>query len=81
MLLSHDDTSTGPHCPQGIDVLVCTPGRVHELVQEGALSFQSCRIVVLDEVDVLLGDMSEFRELVAPIQASGATEGEVTSCG
>ncbi|GAB4820362.1 hypothetical protein N2152v2_007408 [Parachlorella kessleri] len=66
----------------GVDVLVATPGRLQELLappaeQEGsgavagpALRLGACRAVVLDEVDVLLGDASAFAEQVRPLQAA-----------
>ena len=40
---------------QGVDVLIGTPGRLRELLRAGALSLESCRAVVLDEADLLLG--------------------------
>lgn len=39
----------------GVDVLVGTPGRLAELLQERCLKLDFCRAVVCDEVDVLLG--------------------------
>lgn len=39
----------------GVDVAVGTPGRLAELLAEGALRLDFCRAVVCDEVDVLLG--------------------------
>jgi superfamily II DNA/RNA helicase len=35
---------------EGIDVLIATPGRISTLLEDGALSLDDCRAVVLDEV-------------------------------
>jgi superfamily II DNA/RNA helicase len=35
---------------EGIDVLIATPGRISTLLEDGALSLEDCRAVVLDEV-------------------------------
>lgn len=40
---------------QGVDVVIATPGRLTQLLEEGALRLDGCHAVVLDEVDVLLG--------------------------
>ena len=40
---------------QGTDVLIGTPGRLRELLSKGDLSLESCRAIVLDEADLLLG--------------------------
>ena len=42
----------------GVDVAVGTPGRLAELLREGALRLDFCRAVVCDEVDVLLGELA-----------------------
>ena len=34
-----------------------TPGRINELMTKGALRLDQCRAVVLDEVDILLGEL------------------------
>ena len=44
------------HRAQGVDVVVGTPGRINELMTKGALRLDQCRAVVLDEVDILLGE-------------------------
>lgn len=44
------------------DVVVGTPGRLAELLEEGALSLEHCRAIVLDEVDVLVGGAGMFDE-------------------
>jgi ATP-dependent RNA helicase DDX18/HAS1 len=55
---------------EGIDVLVATPGRVSTLLEEGSLSLEGCKSIVLDEVDVLFLD-DTFK--LAPI-GTGAPE-------
>lgn len=40
---------------EGVDVVIATPGRLTQLLEEGALRLDVCHAVVLDEVDVLLG--------------------------
>lgn len=42
----------------GLDVVVGTPGRLAELLQDGCLQLTFCKAVVVDEVDVLLGELS-----------------------
>ena len=41
--------------PQGVDVVVATPGRIQELLARDSLRLDRCKAIVLDEVDVLLG--------------------------
>ncbi|KAK9838223.1 hypothetical protein WJX84_007751 [Apatococcus fuscideae] len=59
---------------QGTDVLIGTPGRLRELLNKGDLSLDSCRTIVLDEADLLLGSAGStegmFAEQVAPLQAA-----------
>lgn len=45
-------------------MVVGTPGRLCELMKAGELRLDQCQAVVMDEVDVLLGDASLFREQV-----------------
>lgn len=40
----------------GADVVVATPGRLEDLISEGALSLASVRYLVLDEADRMLDD-------------------------
>jgi superfamily II DNA/RNA helicase len=40
----------------GIDLLVATPGRVLSHLGAGTLELKGCSAIVLDEVDVLLGE-------------------------
>ena len=41
---------------QGMDILIGTPGRLRELLNKEYLSLDSCRAIVLDEADLLLGE-------------------------
>lgn len=52
----------------GVDVLVGTPGRLAELLEDGCLQLASCHAVVCDEVDVLLGEDHSFADQVAPLR-------------
>ena len=49
---------------RGTDVVIGTPGRVLSHVQAGTLDLSACQTVVIDEVDVLLGDQHAFAEQV-----------------
>lgn len=42
--------------------MVGTPGRLSELLKAGDLLLDQCQAVVLDEVDILLGDTGMFQE-------------------
>ena len=55
----------------GVDMVVGTPGRVLSHVQAGTLNLQHCHTVVIDEVDVLLGDQHAFSAQVAPAGCVG----------
>ena len=50
----------------GLDLVVGTPGRVLSHVQAGTINLQHCHTVVIDEVDVLLGDQHAFSAQVTP---------------
>lgn len=39
---------------QGVDILVATPGRLYDLVVNGALDLKSAKKLVIDEVDIML---------------------------
>ncbi|CAG2163414.1 unnamed protein product [Oppiella nova] len=43
----------------GVDIVVGTPGRIEELINNGNLSLSSCRFFVIDEVDALLQQGNE----------------------
>jgi len=50
-------TPFGPQCEQarsGIDVLVCTPGRMLDHIRRGTIDLSRCRMLVLDEADEML---------------------------
>ena len=44
----------------GLDLLVTTPGRAASHLKSGALQLSGCKAVVLDEVDVLLGEVGRY---------------------
>jgi ATP-dependent RNA helicase DDX6/DHH1 len=48
--------------PEGVHILVGTPGRIRDLAGKNVARLGQCRIVVLDEADKLLED--EFREVI-----------------
>lgn len=50
----------------GVDVLVATPGRMFDLVSQGALSLRRVEILVLDEADHMLdmGFIKDIRDLM-----------------
>ena len=41
---------------EGVDVVVCTPGRLLEHLKKGNVELSECRAVVLDEADILCGE-------------------------
>ena len=51
---------------QGVDVLIATPGRMFDLVSQGALSLKRVEILVLDEADHMLdlGFIKDIRDLM-----------------
>lgn len=52
----------------GVDILIGTPGRLAELLEDGALHLDRCAAIVCDEVDVLLGQAFEFSEQIRPLR-------------
>src|SRR5436189_4344690 len=54
---------------RGLDILMATPGRLLDLLEQRALNFQSVKILVLDEVDRMLdmGFLPDVRCSVAKI--------------
>ena len=50
---------------QGVDILIATPGRLADLMQEGAISLAETRFLVLDEADRMLdmGFVNEVRRI------------------
>jgi ATP-dependent RNA helicase RhlE len=55
----------------GVDILVATPGRLLDLMQQGAVRLASVRLFVLDEADRMLdmGFLPDVRRLVAKLPA------------
>ena len=51
---------------QGVDVLIATPGRMFDLVSQGALDLKRVEILVLDEADHMLdlGFIKDIRDLM-----------------
>lgn len=62
----------------GIDILVGTPGRIKDHIQNNKLDLSKVKHVVLDEVDQML-DMG-FAEQVEEILASSYKKGKVNLC-
>jgi ATP-dependent RNA helicase RhlE len=60
---------------RGVDILVATPGRLLDLLEQRALSLQSVGILVLDEVDRMLdmGFLPDVRRLVEKISTDRQT--------
>ena len=50
----------------GVDVLVCTPGRLFDLVSQGHVQLNKIQILVLDEADQMLalGFINDIRQLI-----------------
>ncbi len=44
---------------EGVDLLVATPGRLQKHLEESTLELDDCRLLVLDEVDVIMGGLAE----------------------
>ncbi|MFZ1219119.1 MAG: DEAD/DEAH box helicase, partial [Chthoniobacterales bacterium] len=60
---------------RGVDVVVATPGRLLDLVEQGSLNFRHVNILVLDEVDRMLdmGFLPDVRRIVEQISADRQT--------
>jgi ATP-dependent RNA helicase RhlE len=54
---------------QGVDILVATPGRLLDVMGQGALTLDAVEIVVLDEADQMLdmGFIRDIRKIVAAL--------------
>ena len=59
----------------GVDVLVATPGRLLDLMQNGAVRLNNVEILVLDEADRMLdmGFIRDIRKVIAKIPAERQT--------
>ena len=60
---------------RGCDILVATPGRLLDLHQQGAVSFRSLEVLVLDEADRMLdmGFIHDIRRIVSLLPAERQT--------
>src|SRR5438270_300704 len=60
---------------RGVDVLVATPGRLLDLLEQRTMSLQAVKILVLDEVDRMLdmGFLPDVRRIVEKISANRQT--------
>ncbi len=60
---------------KGVDVVVGTPGRLLDLAQQGQLSLEAARILVLDEADEMLdlGFLPDIEKLLAMVPAARQT--------
>jgi ATP-dependent RNA helicase RhlE len=56
---------------RGVDILVATPGRLIDLIEQGALSLRSVEILVLDEADQMLdlGFIHALKQIVKLLPA------------
>ena len=59
----------------GVDVLVATPGRLLDLIQQNALRLNGVEVLVLDEADRMLdmGFIHDIRKIVAKVPAQRQT--------
>ncbi len=57
---------------KGIDILVATPGRLHDLINQGLLSLKQLEVLVLDEADRMLdmGFINDIKRLIKVLPAS-----------
>jgi ATP-dependent RNA helicase RhlE len=60
---------------RGIDILVATPGRLLDLMQQGFISLQSVQLLVLDEADRMLdmGFIHDVKKILAKLPAKKQT--------
>jgi ATP-dependent RNA helicase RhlE len=60
---------------RGVDVLVATPGRLIDLIEQGALSLKAVEILVLDEADQMLdlGFIHALKQIVRLLPAKRQT--------
>jgi len=60
---------------QGVDILIATPGRMFDLVSQGALNLNKVEILVLDEADHMLdlGFIKDIRDLMRHLPSKRQT--------
>ena len=60
---------------KGVDILVATPGRLLDLMQQGFLSLQQIQMLVLDEADRMLdmGFIHDVKKILAKVPAKKQT--------
>jgi len=60
---------------KGVDILIATPGRMFDLVSQGALNLKGVQILVLDEADHMLdrGFIGDIRDLMKHIPRNRQT--------
>ncbi|MEY2576446.1 MAG: ATP-dependent helicase RhlE, partial [Verrucomicrobiota bacterium] len=60
---------------RGVDIVVATPGRLLDLLEQGSLNFRHVTILVLDEVDRMLdmGFLPDVRRIVEQISSDRQT--------
>ncbi|WP_046469601.1 DEAD/DEAH box helicase, partial [Allosalinactinospora lopnorensis] len=60
---------------RGVDVLVATPGRLSDLIEQGACELDDVALTVLDEADQMcdMGFMPQVSELLDQVQSTGQT--------
>ena len=60
---------------QGVDILVATPGRLLDLIQQGIISLQHIRFFVLDEADRMLdmGFINDVKRVIVKLPKSRHT--------
>jgi len=47
---------------QGVDIVIATPGRVFDLVNQGHLKLRDIKVLVLDEADLML-DLGFYKDI------------------
>ena len=60
---------------RGVDILVATPGRLNDLMNQGYINLQNVEILVLDEADRMLdmGFIADVKKIIARIPAKKQT--------
>ncbi len=58
---------------EGVDLVIATPGRLMELIKGGHMDLKACQTLVLDEVDVLLGERLSYMQCNRSLCCTGVT--------